>query len=250
MAWIAIAGDCSDCNNAPSFPGNATRCKGDSNPIINVTFAQGMDTIDSSHPVTLSASEGCPPYTWSTASKGYSLIDNKNGTMALSVINGVCGISYDVYCTVTVTDACGIANVAYIRNASGHWVSDLGGGASGCGSGYSARYSHSFYLRNARYDIQMDVCNDVTYVTGEATDGPLPGCNLGNFGATCPSSSYITSVEVTAFWEQAKIDSGFNLRRCAYSWGNYNTAYKTSCVLGNSPNTTIERWSLYHWSCP
>jgi hypothetical protein len=128
LASFSVAGNCGDCDEPPTVPGNACKCDG-TKPTINATFAEGMDTIDSINPVTLSASGGCPPYTWSLSGSGYSLVNNENGTMKLSVISGICGDNYDIYCSVTVTDTCGNSVSATIRNTSGRWISK-GSGSS------------------------------------------------------------------------------------------------------------------------
>lgn len=119
-----MAGDCGDCKNPPTFPGNASRCQCEAVPTIVATFTGGMDTIDSSHPVTLSANGGCPPYTWSTLSKGYSLIDNRDRTMTLSVISGTCSVNYDISATIIVKDSCQVtprSATIKIRNTAGMW---------------------------------------------------------------------------------------------------------------------------------
>jgi hypothetical protein len=123
LASICAAGDCGDCEEPPTFPGNASRCDG-TKPTINVTFTEGMDTIDSSNPVILSANGGCPPYEWSTISKGYILTNNEDGSVTLSVISGACGTDYDVNASLTVInggDPAG-STIKEIRNTAGKWV--------------------------------------------------------------------------------------------------------------------------------
>jgi hypothetical protein len=132
VSVVRAAGDCGECNPPPTYPGNASRCQCYSNPKINATFADGIDTIDSSHPVTLSANGGCPPYTWTTSNSNYSLSNSgktKNDleTITLTAATGSCGGVYNdsnIVCTVTVTDACGQQSrqsTIEIRNTMGHW---------------------------------------------------------------------------------------------------------------------------------
>ena len=129
--WVALAEDYQDCDNpvTPTPPGNVIypdcweyEC-GVEKPTIVATYSVDMNTIDSENHVILSATGSCPPYTWSTDSKGYSLIDNENGSMTLNVISGTCGIDYDVYATVTVADNCPTpeSNKIMIRHSDGEW---------------------------------------------------------------------------------------------------------------------------------
>jgi len=123
--WKVIAGDCGDCNYPPTFPGNAILCT-EEVPNLVVTYAPGMATIDSSHPVALSATGGSPPYTWSTSSLGYNLdktlTTNDLEILTLSCLSGTCGTTYKVVATVTVTDICGKTSTVEIRNSSGKWA--------------------------------------------------------------------------------------------------------------------------------
>jgi hypothetical protein len=131
LAAIA-AEDCQCEKSAPSSPGNVSypegwecECTG-AKPIIVATYSEGMDTIDSGRPVTLSVdtiSLSCPPYTWSTDSTGYSLTDNGNGIVTLSVISGTCGEDFDIVATVTVEDGCDPpeSNTIEIRHTAGEW---------------------------------------------------------------------------------------------------------------------------------
>jgi hypothetical protein len=128
-----VAEDCGDCDKTPTFPGNASRCRCEGAPIIVATFANGMNTIDSIHPVILSANGGCPPYTLTINSSNYSLSNNgKMGsaydTITLNASSGLCGSTYNnsnTVCTVTITDSCPInpkSSEIQIRNTSGAWI--------------------------------------------------------------------------------------------------------------------------------
>jgi hypothetical protein len=152
----AFTQDCQDCpNSVPTPAGNVSypegwgcECTG-ATPTIVATYSEEMDTIDSEKPVILSVdpnSLSCPPYTWSTESTGYSLTDNHNGTVTLSVVSGTCiknGVgNYDIYATVTVTDNCDPAESSsiVIRHSAGEWklIKTGGNGANSyyiCGEG-------------------------------------------------------------------------------------------------------------------
>jgi hypothetical protein len=152
LASISVAGNCGDCDEPPTIPGNACKCDG-TKPTINATFAEGMDTIDSSNPVTLSASGGCPPYIWSVTGTGYDLSDNGNGTKKLSVVSGTCiknvTGNYDIYATVTVTDKCDLSNEVQVRHTSGTWVSK----GTGKGVLVSCTYNRYIWKRASEFII-------------------------------------------------------------------------------------------------
>jgi hypothetical protein len=186
----SAGGDCSDCNTPPTSPGNACRCN--IAPTISVTYSPNMDTIDSANPVTLSASGGCPPYTW-TVSSNYHLSNNEtqndNDQITLTATPGSC-TSSNIVCTVTVTDSCSNDPKSFtinIRNAAGHWSGFgticYGGTAYGGGAspmiGVSPDNIH-------RYQITANLgpCSDIFNPSLDCNDSCAASvlANLANYG--------------------------------------------------------------------
>ena len=91
------------------------------------TIVASSDEVDPGGSITLYVNSGelaNPPYTW-TAGNGYTFdpvqteSDLENTTMTSS--SGTCGTDYDIWTTVTVTDACGEIDMIVIRNTAGTW---------------------------------------------------------------------------------------------------------------------------------
>jgi hypothetical protein len=177
LASISAAGDCGDCKEPPTFPGNASRCQCAAVPTIVAKYADtsnaDKETIGPGRPVTLSANGGCPPYTWSTSSAGYSLSTDKTyndgDTVTLTNTSTTsCGSTYNIVATVTVTDSCPTpkSNTIEIRNAQGRWGSSI----SVCGYAGGDRYTHIVGSRNYRVWIYT-YGGFSTNCDGEEADG-------------------------------------------------------------------------------
>jgi len=174
---IATAADCEPCGSeTPSSPGNTTI---PDNFHLNIVArytnqsASDPNTIASSYPVYLhveSSGYSCPNYTWSIASKGYSLDKTETSSASeevmMSVVSGSCGKNgsgdYDVVAVVTVTDDCGKSNTIVIRHESGVWKGCLSMGIGGCVctatryiyfsySGISFRYGYDCWQSGRSY---------------------------------------------------------------------------------------------------
>lgn len=88
------------------------------------------DTIDPGDSIELYVLDGCPDFTWEVSGLGYS-ISGESGSPAtaetsernatLNCVGGTCGVDYDTYCTVTVTDRCGTSVEFVIKNTAGSW---------------------------------------------------------------------------------------------------------------------------------
>lgn len=101
-------------------------------------------TIDPGGDITVAVIGGCPPYTWAPAGTGYSwasgTTDGESNT--LTSAGGVCGVNYDPYSTITITDNCGntATSAQYktnIINTGGVWCicasATTGGAGVPCG---------------------------------------------------------------------------------------------------------------------
>ena len=95
--------------------------------------------------ITMTVSSGelaCPPFTWEVSDTGYSISGSPTSgdgeEVTLSCASGTCGTQYDPYCTVTVTDDCGLQDTQVIKNTGGQWVTCCAyeiinwGSAAGC----------------------------------------------------------------------------------------------------------------------
>ena len=127
---IVFAEDCQDSRGpgTPSSVGNAEYTAGWRCECTGAipTIVASSKAIAKGGSITLwvnSSGLACPPYTWSTSSKGHSLniteTENDLETVTLSCTTGTCGTNYDVVATVTVTDQCGETDEIEIRNTAG-----------------------------------------------------------------------------------------------------------------------------------
>lgn len=242
---MAAAG-CGDCNNPPTTSGDAEypccwQTK-DAKPTIVATYSEGMDTIDSEHSVTLSINGSCPPYTWTMTSAGYSLTDNDDGKKTLSVVSGTCGTSFDIYATVTVTNACGTTTID-IRHAGGYWV-----GVTSSGSLDYKKYETTKTIGKYQYRS----CVGVSPVQPSFFSLPIPAADDETACNTFKSSYFPSEISATAkkVWKETWEESG--LGTMAYctndepgvgSWLILN-----ACGL-NSLQYITWNISVYEWKC-
>ena len=105
------------------------------------TIIASSDEIDPGGSITLHVNSGGlanPPYTWS-AGNGYTFDpvqtegDLENTTMTSA--SGTCGTNYDIWTTVTVTDASGETDTMDVRNTAGTWVEKSDGVCALSGDG-------------------------------------------------------------------------------------------------------------------
>lgn len=82
------------------------------------------NTIAAGGTITMYVLDGEGPFDWTTPSTGYSFGSNQTAARnnTLTSATGTCGVHFDEYAEVTVTDACGGSVYFEIRNTSGHWV--------------------------------------------------------------------------------------------------------------------------------
>jgi len=186
-SFISLAGDCGD-SVIPTISGNHklnpamhNACSGE-RPVV----FSNSDEIEVGGSITLWVDSGDlarPPYTWSTSSSGYSL--DKTTTegdfeeVTLSCAYGSCGINYNVYAVVTVTDSCGMVSKSTIRNTSGKWNN---------GNQISTIIPRSGYAWNCN-------CGDYWGYWGCSTDYSITWYNSNRFiGLEGPLSGHLSNV--------------------------------------------------------
>jgi len=113
-----------------------------------------------------SAGYAVPPYTWSVAGTGYTLdkatTENDLEYVTLTSAGAPCGAGYGAYATVTVTDACGLTDTAYILNTGGAWTlahESIGASPtySNCGQ-YPGDYYEEFTVGLKHWKIKHTYC--------------------------------------------------------------------------------------------
>ena len=110
-------------------------------PWLSFNDGATPDTIAPGGTITLYVSDGCPPYSWSTGNNGYSFGSASTTTTSntLTSAAGTCGVHYDEYAEISVTDTCGSGVSFIIRNTGGQWnhqesfIGRCGAGCGGCG---------------------------------------------------------------------------------------------------------------------
>jgi len=92
-------------------------------PALAFDDASTSDTIAPGGNITMYVTGGLGPFNWSTSSTGYTFgsaqTSARNNT--LTSASGTCGVHYDPYADITVTDACGTSVSFEIRNTGGTW---------------------------------------------------------------------------------------------------------------------------------
>jgi hypothetical protein len=225
-----LAEDCCDGKGTPTSAGNAEyfsecECVG-----AKPTIVASSETIVKGGSITLSVTGGCPPYTWSTSSKGYSLTYNKDGTVTLSCTTGTCGTNYAVYATVTVMDNCGVPDTIVIRNTAGTW-------------------------KEQKIIVSNNACTQC-------------GSNCGG-GTSCSGlvdpediivgkEKWAIDIQAFAWWHCAGINllpcwtwNGPNHPPCGEAgvcWNTYYASQSLCCTAGTGP--TLMHYHYYLWSCP
>lgn len=85
------------------------------------------DTIVAGNAIDVYVTGGVGPFTFETASTGYTFTDPVGETnerrKVLNCVSGECGVAFDVIVYYTVTDACGSVLTGSARNTAGRWVS-------------------------------------------------------------------------------------------------------------------------------
>jgi len=92
------------------------------------TIVPSGTTIDPGGSITAYVSSGelaCPPFAWEVSGTGYSYSDPETDgdgeETTLSSAAGTCGVNYDPYTTMTVTDYCEEVDTQFIYNSGGTW---------------------------------------------------------------------------------------------------------------------------------
>jgi hypothetical protein len=84
------------------------------------------DTILPGGSISVYVLYGCPPFTWAVSGTGYSIgqTQTEGRSNQLNCAAGTCGVNFDAFAKVTVTDSCGGAVTGTIRNTAGQWILD------------------------------------------------------------------------------------------------------------------------------
>lgn len=99
---------------------------GSEDPTLSFDWDNTPETIDEGGYIDIYILGGCPPFTWSTSSTGYTLdyAETEDRHNILRATSGDCDVEFDPSCIVVVVDDCGTSigdeNTA-IRNTEGHW---------------------------------------------------------------------------------------------------------------------------------
>lgn len=234
---VVMAVDCGDCDPPPTYPGNASRCQCETVPTIVATFTGGIDTIDSTHPVTLKANGGCPPYKWTTSSSNYSLnnsgkTENDFDPITLTASSGSCGTTFNdsnVVCSVTVMDSSAItpkSATITIRNTVGYWGPTIYDCQLGAGGTWYEKV-----IGDTKYQIAIYDMGAMT-ITGSCTGSE----GVTDMGRVC-NDLYTTSPYNTLY-----PFLGFG-----QTWGRDDV-----CFLFNTSYHRVEINFVQHehWECP
>jgi hypothetical protein len=206
-------------------------CNCDNSPggVLSIDEANTPDTIVKNSSITVYVTGGCGPFTFATASLGYTfdggvtsfVTEDRNAT--LSCADGACGVNFAATCSLTVTDDCNTVVSALIRNTSGGWILVTNGRSSDniCGTGGSISCSgwpvRTYYDGYKRWDVHGS------------------GSKWGNCVTCNPSPLY---------WDYP------NPPPFDPDW-YYTTYIKTDGICCSETQTTkLVRYEYYKWSCP
>ena len=122
------------------------------------------DVISKGGSINVYIEGGCPPFTWSASGSGYSF-DESETTERVNVLNcdsGNCGINYDPYTTITVTDKCGSVAQGQnqVREVNGQWIECLNTGEETCNTQQAACDGPGGYLTIGAHRIYHIACED------------------------------------------------------------------------------------------
>jgi hypothetical protein len=218
------------------------------------TITANSDTIAPGGSITLYVDSGglaCPPYTWS-AGNGYSFSQNETENdleeTTMTSASGTCGVNYDVYTTVTVTDACGTMATATIRNTAGTWVYD----SNVCGEGRGGSYSY--------YGDIVDGISKYLFIMG-AVAPYQPDCTAYCSGSDSECFNQIVNnkatyglpyITGTITYRDAWCTAANKCFFCVYYMGG-NYLGHTVEQTGTAPDCTHPpafEVDKYTWSCP
>lgn len=149
------------------------------------------DTIAPGGDITVTIIGGCPPYTWQVSGTGYTFDDtvSSNLTNTLNCAAGDCGVDYDPYASLTITDDCDTSVTAKILNTGGQWVTI----EDTCGEEQSYTYSCTGSIIGDiyRYGMYAKLAAAQSCLAGCCADAKAHcadygfNCTVG--GATCGS---------------------------------------------------------------
>lgn len=106
--------NCCDCDDLPEG-------------VLTFDDASTPDTIVKGSAISIYVTGGCPPFTFSTNSLGYTFNEGVTSystemrTANLACVTGTCGTNYAVVANFTITDGCGSSVSSSVRNTSGQW---------------------------------------------------------------------------------------------------------------------------------
>lgn len=184
--WIQLIGGKSICDD--ELPIGCEVCP--ASVALAFDDASTSDTIAPGGSITMYVTGGKAPFSWSTSDTGYSFgnatTTARNNTLTSAA--GVCGVNYDPYATITVTDACGDSVNFVIRNTGGQWsLNDFGygtnfvGACANCGNNCRTSDYGNKTLFEDQYRWRFTPINCVTgdppctFVWNNAGN-PLPPC--------------------------------------------------------------------------
>jgi hypothetical protein len=184
--------------------------------------AEGMawDTVNSPETIVAGSSVqvfvtgGRGPFTWSVSGLGYSLLvaETVTGTNQVTCADGVCGVDYDPYCTITIADACDANVSASLRNTGGEWVfvgntcgiafgatEAVDAGSGSCEAGTSERYTRTLISGYQKQIQGQETCvGSKTCSDPDCTSIVAGGCDKYGFAAqgSCliPSGQWCTCI--------------------------------------------------------
>ncbi len=210
-----------------------------SGPCPTGTFAfddaSTADTIVAGATISIYVSGGLGPYAWSVVGTGYTLgsATTPLGTVVNTLISasGSCGVHYDPYATVTVTDGCGIPVEFSIRNTGGQWVQKESATASprfigDCGGGQSINCQEGGLSYNAYDGYRRWRFRDTAY-----------------FNADC-----------TCDWTAREWSAGSDPPLCGSPYACWVIAYPylsspVDACCGLFKHTDVFRYYYYEWEC-
>jgi len=202
---------------------------------IPMTFddASTPDTIAPSSSITLYVEGGCPPYTWSVAGLGYTLdfVSTVIGQNGLNCGGGTCGVNYDPFATITVTDACGTSIEIIIRNTGGQWnvIGNVYNGNNNCASSFLCPTSKTVFL--VRGNQLWSLTTVAAAFLGECTCS----VNEANWNAGWLDGAGATFPPITPFT----------------FWNTYFRVDPPICATctGTEGSPSLVRGNYYEWGC-
>lgn len=218
-----------DCTCTFEVINSCSLCNCLSTPAQSFVDAGTSDTIAPGGIAALTIIDGCPPYTYSTSSNGYTitnLVTNDTINSVSCVPAGVCGVDFDPVLTVQVTDSCGSSVTKDIRNTAGQWgaandgVCLLSGDADNCSLGGAPYYCEKTEGKYYQYQEITTTGGGACVMCCVPVNKP-PACGVN----TWCDKFYTLSVGS----DQCIMDSSIDVcsdSHCNTCWYNFNIYYK------------------------